>query len=524
MLSSANADVLVGNFLLDFPGLPGTLLGGLVRPISLFLLILLVLVSFIAVLVLVFIVAVVGRISAPFGTHSSGHVAATALLCVKLTLFAGEWYAYHSFCLSSSSVGSQSVWNWLFDVAMLMTLWCFLRTALTDPGTPVSPEWQAWRQPWHGDAAKFAPPVEDRPWEQCLIGGRALATSSCVFGAEQNPVESLQVGQDKEGRLEILPMSKDTKRWPLAGQVTTCVLCDVLRPERAHHCRSCGVCVLRMDHHCPMVGNCIGWRNHKYFVLFVAQACVACAWTVIIFMRGLLTPPSTFVRRAQQNAAVASSSGAGDLVLRLLPLGLTLSVETLHNNLGVQLLCIITCVLCFLLTIFTCVMVYDQWEYMGEGLGVIDRKQRGFEPGQKERGAIARAEVGLCRWCGLDNLPHIMGGPLGWRWLVPSAPKGRSVAALSEDELITSARARYNNRTGDGVDAPDKLSDLDIQKDSIVTSELRHRATGTADDPPSGEVFSSGNGFPIWADQPKKDANGWSDSSGTDSESSGGWM
>ena len=29
-----------------------------------------------------------------------------------------------------------------------------------------------------------------------------------------------------------------------------CDTCKSFKPNRAHHCRQCGVCVLKMDHHC----------------------------------------------------------------------------------------------------------------------------------------------------------------------------------------------------------------------------------------------------------------------------------
>jgi hypothetical protein len=34
-----------------------------------------------------------------------------------------------------------------------------------------------------------------------------------------------------------------------------CHGCMLYKPDRAHHCAVCGVCVLRMDHHCPWVAS-----------------------------------------------------------------------------------------------------------------------------------------------------------------------------------------------------------------------------------------------------------------------------
>ncbi|KAL1409717.1 palmitoyltransferase for Vac8p [Vanrija albida] len=51
-----------------------------------------------------------------------------------------------------------------------------------------------------------------------------------------------------------------------------CRKCDGWKPDRCHHCRACGQCVLKMDHHCPWLDNCVGYHNYKAFMLFVTYA------------------------------------------------------------------------------------------------------------------------------------------------------------------------------------------------------------------------------------------------------------
>ncbi|CAD6576026.1 MAG: palmitoyltransferase for Vac8p [Alectoria sarmentosa] len=53
------------------------------------------------------------------------------------------------------------------------------------------------------------------------------------------------------------------------GESRFCKKCKARKPDRAHHCSTCGRCVLKMDHHCPWLATCVGLRNYKAFLLFL---------------------------------------------------------------------------------------------------------------------------------------------------------------------------------------------------------------------------------------------------------------
>ncbi|KAI9563284.1 hypothetical protein GHT06_010742 [Daphnia sinensis] len=55
-----------------------------------------------------------------------------------------------------------------------------------------------------------------------------------------------------------------------------CEKCVHIKPDRCHHCSVCGVCVTKMDHHCPWVNNCVGFKNYKFFILFLGYAFIYC--------------------------------------------------------------------------------------------------------------------------------------------------------------------------------------------------------------------------------------------------------
>lgn len=63
-----------------------------------------------------------------------------------------------------------------------------------------------------------------------------------------------------------------------SGGIRYCEKCNLIKPDRCHHCSICGVCVLRMDHHCPWINNCVSFTNYKFFVLFLGYTFALCVF------------------------------------------------------------------------------------------------------------------------------------------------------------------------------------------------------------------------------------------------------
>ncbi|KAG5439012.1 hypothetical protein PCANB_002343 [Pneumocystis canis] len=48
-----------------------------------------------------------------------------------------------------------------------------------------------------------------------------------------------------------------------------CSVCEVYKPDRAHHCSEVQRCVLKLDHFCPWVGGVIGFTRYNVHIFYI---------------------------------------------------------------------------------------------------------------------------------------------------------------------------------------------------------------------------------------------------------------
>ncbi|XP_043698857.1 probable protein S-acyltransferase 16 [Telopea speciosissima] len=106
------------------------------------------------------------------------------------------------------------------------------------------------------------------------------------------------------------------------GDLRYCQKCSLFKPPRAHHCRICRRCVLRMDHHCIWINNCVGHANYKVFFVFVTYAVSSC-----IHSLALLIGNVTYDAQKDEQQSEGSLRTAYIIsVVLLVPLTMALSI------------------------------------------------------------------------------------------------------------------------------------------------------------------------------------------------------
>ncbi|KAF8402941.1 hypothetical protein HHK36_011034 [Tetracentron sinense] len=106
------------------------------------------------------------------------------------------------------------------------------------------------------------------------------------------------------------------------GDLRYCQKCSQFKPPRAHHCRVCKRCVLRMDHHCIWINNCVGHANYKVFFVFVTYAVISSIYSLVLLAGSVLNDAQ---KDEQQNGGSSRTTYVISGVL-LVPISVALSI------------------------------------------------------------------------------------------------------------------------------------------------------------------------------------------------------
>ena len=108
-----------------------------------------------------------------------------------------------------------------------------------------------------------------------------------------------------------------------------CPKCNHAKPERCHHCSVCKACVLKYDHHCPYIGTCVGFRNQKFFILFLIYALITCAYMSLTGLCYLILE----IASSERHFKLSTLCHISNLVIGLLFASASTTMLSLHIGL-----------------------------------------------------------------------------------------------------------------------------------------------------------------------------------------------
>ena len=179
---------------------------------------------------------------------------------VTATIFTWGWYAYtfQLVIFSMQSLVQQILCLIIFNIVYIFSFWSYVQTIFTPNGKIPT---------------KFFLSPE-------------ISEDLIKAPSEQHRDEILAYVVKRND----LPVSCRT----YSGGIRYCEKCNLIKPDRCHHCSICGICILKMDHHCPWINNCVSFTNYKFFVLFLGYTFALCifvaATTFPYFLRFWIPP------------------------------------------------------------------------------------------------------------------------------------------------------------------------------------------------------------------------------------------
>jgi len=245
--------------------------------------------------------------------------------------------------------------------------------------------------------------------------------------------------------------------------VPTCKKCNSAKPPRAHHCSTCGRCIMKMDHHCPWVNNCVGQNTQKHFILFLFYINTLCLYCIgILSYRFLKCVGGGENRIFRRHSSIKQQQH------------LLENNDTEKYSCMISPICVILGAFCFMegliFGLFTAIMLCDQF-------AAILTNMTGVEQLKKEKFENNRTTY--------QCLIEVFGCSFSWKWFLPTPlvihPKKQKddIEWIQNLEWITTEE---NNNTTSCVTEDNNFSSiqkpidskaLDIEKQYFQLSQLQ---------------------------------------------------
>lgn len=172
-----------------------------------------------------------------------------------------------------------------FYFLTVMTVWCHIKCAVTDPGKishKTNPAFVEFYLNIHELGIKRAEKFNESYGEMFFKN----------MGEEEEKEDEEDISDYDESHFEPVTSITDDTMDRLSReykvQLKRCQQCYVVPPPRVHHCSICKGCIMKMDHHCPWINNCIGQFTQKYFILLCGYSFFGCCETIIIVLYCLI--------------------------------------------------------------------------------------------------------------------------------------------------------------------------------------------------------------------------------------------
>ncbi|KIW70639.1 hypothetical protein PV04_02886 [Phialophora macrospora] len=179
---------------------------------------------------------------------------------------------------SHRDTGSAVVILVIFYLLLLITLICFGRligTILTRPGlVPRGEQYWIEKERKRRDERRTSPSRKEEALGYAPTDTEGPGYTPRKYRRRQD--------QEAQGFRAHEFWQKDVFVCGWDGRPPFCSTCYNYKPDRAHHCRELGRCVLKMDHFCPWVGGIVSETSFKFFIQFTGWAALFCLHALVV--------------------------------------------------------------------------------------------------------------------------------------------------------------------------------------------------------------------------------------------------